>query len=280
MEVIALQSGSNGNCYYVEVAGVRLLIDAGISGSQAQLRLQQLGRDICQADGLLITHDHSDHARNMGIFSRKFGLPVHVTERTFLAASRSCSVGHIFDLRFFEPEQTLCFDKGQGSVLVHSISTPHDSAGGVAFVIEHEQQRLGILTDLGHPFDGLRDVLLSLDAVIIESNYDLQMLRDGRYPESLRRRIRGPGGHLSNDESAELLSRVAMFGRLRWACLCHLSADNNDPDVAIAAHRRLLGSQFPIYVSSRYSATSVLSLATPGDPQTQGSPSHNSSRTR
>ncbi|HMO14803.1 MAG TPA: MBL fold metallo-hydrolase [Pirellulaceae bacterium] len=259
--MIALQSGSNGNSYYVEVGGLRLLIDAGISGGAAIQRLQQYGRDPRKADALLITHDHVDHTRCMGVFHRKFRVPVHVTKSTYAAASRTGKLGRIDDLKFFDPGDVLRFNKGQGEVIVSTIATPHDAVEGVAFVIEHDHKRLGILTDLGHAFDGLRDVLLSLDAVILESNYDPEMLRNGRYPLGLQRRIRGPGGHLSNFEAAELLSRVTLFGRLRWACLCHLSQDNNTPQIAMETHRKLLGRQFPLYISSRTAATPVLSLA-------------------
>jgi phosphoribosyl 1,2-cyclic phosphodiesterase len=125
-------------------------------------------------------------------------------------------------------------------------------------VIEDGQHRLGILTDLGHAFAGLREVLLSLDAVIIESNYDEQMLEQGPYPPHLKQRIRGPGGHLSNLEAARLIQPAT--NRLQWACLCHLSQENNHPRVALDTHRELLGSAFPLHISGRYQATDVLRL--------------------
>jgi phosphoribosyl 1,2-cyclic phosphodiesterase len=109
-------------------------------------------------------------------------------------------------------------------------------------------------------FDGLHDLLLSSDAVVIESNYDREMLAHGRYPERLKQRIRGPGGHLSNDESADLISRTVMFQRLQWACLCHLSAENNCPTRALATHRKLLGPHFPLHVAGREQASDELSV--------------------
>ena len=256
MEVIALQSGSNGNSYYVSAGNRQLMFDAGISGSVAEQRLAQHGRDINKVEALFITHDHSDHSRCMGIFHRKFGHSVFVTERTYRAACHSSSLGHIDNVQFFVAGDTISF----GDVLVHSIPTPHDSEDGVVFVVEHDDKRVGILTDLGHVFPGLKDVLLSLDAVIIESNYDPEMLECGFYPERLKRRIRGPGGHISNNEAAHLLRDSMFFNRLRWACLCHLSEENNCPNVAVDTHRRILGAKLPIYVAHRDGASDVLEI--------------------
>ena len=260
MKVISLQSGSNGNCFYVETTKVRLLFDAGISARQAQLRLAKHGRDITEVDALLISHDHSDHAKGMGVFQRKFDMPVYLTRRTLAASQRYLKTGKMNKVRFFTAGSSIAFQ----DVAVHTIPTPHDSAEGVAFVVEHAGQRVGILTDLGHAFDGLRDVLRSLDAVIIESNYDDDMLEHGRYPQQLKKRIRGKGGHLSNDDAALLLKETVEQTsddfRLQWACLCHLSEDNNTPDVARRTHQRLLGDMVEIHVASRYDVSDVMEV--------------------
>lgn len=255
MKVVSLQSGSNGNCFYVESGNVKLLFDAGISGKQAEERLAGHGRDIRDVDGLFISHDHSDHTRSVGIFQRKFGMPVYITRPTLLAVQRSQRIGKLERVRLFSAGNSQSF----GDVTVHSVPTPHDSVDGVAFVIEDKQHRVGILTDLGHAFDGLRDVLRSLDAVVIESNYDTQMLETGPYPEHLKQRIRGAGGHLSNEDAAMLLKQ-SRTERLKWACLCHLSEENNEPDRARETHRRILGNDFPVYVASRYEASEIFEL--------------------
>ena len=200
MHVISLQSGSNGNCIYVEAGGVKLLFDAGISGIQAKERLALHGRDVASVDAVLISHDHVDHSRSMGIFHRKFGLPIYVTAKTYRAASRY-GLGEIDDLRHFCAGETLRF----GKVTVETISTPHDGVDGVVFVVDDGKHRLGILTDLGHVFGDLEGVIGSLDAVLLESNYDPDMLANGPYPDWLKERIEGPGGHISNFEAAELL---------------------------------------------------------------------------
>ena len=251
MRVIALQSGSNGNCIFVEAGGVRLLIDAGISGATAQQRLAGCGVNIRTVSALLITHDHGDHVRGMGVIHRQYKVPIHITESTFKATTRWNRLGKFSGLRHFEAGATLSF----GTITVETIPTPHDAVDGVGFIIDDGQCRLGILTDLGHVFDGLADVVSSLDAVVIESNYDPKMLEKSRYPEPLKQRIRGPGGHISNIEAAELLS--ASGRRLRWACLAHLSEHNNTPQVARATHEKVLGDSLPLHVASRYAATEI-----------------------
>ncbi len=255
MRVMALQSGSNGNSIYVEAAGVRLLVDAGISGVRMQERLATQAIEATDIDGLLISHDHSDHARAMGVYHRKFGIPVYVTERTLMAARRRIRLGMIDDVRIFFSGSSLEF----GSVTVETIPTPHDGVDGVGFVIDDGQSRVGVLTDLGHAFGGLEDLLSSLDAVVLESNYDRKMLEHGPYPEFLKRRIRGPGGHLSNHEAAELLSSP-FRGRLKWACLAHLSEENNEPNLALKTHEQIVGGEHTVAVASRYAASAMLEV--------------------
>jgi phosphoribosyl 1,2-cyclic phosphodiesterase len=254
MHVISLQSGSNGNCIYVETDGVNLLFDAGISGSRAQERLARHGRDIAGVDAVLISHDHVDHSRSMGIFHRKFSLPIYATTKTYLAASRY-GLGEIEDLRHFAAGEALQF----GRVTVETISTPHDGVDGVVFVVDDGKHRLGILTDLGHVFSGLESIIGSLDAVLLESNYDPDMLANGPYPEFLKERIEGPGGHISNLEAAEVLKSNATE-RMQWVCLAHLSQDNNTPALAVKTHQRIFGKRLPILVATRYEASDVMQV--------------------
>ena len=255
MDVITLQSGSAGNCTYVESNGVALLLDAGISGRQAETRLAAHGRRIGDAHGVIISHDHHDHVCAMGIYQRKFGLPVYVSDATLQAASAKSRLGKLHDVRHFHAGSTLRFEH----ITVETIPTPHDAADGVGFVVDDGRRRVGVLTDLGHAFAGLVDVIRSLDAVILESNYDTDMLESGYYPQMLKSRIQGQGGHLSNDQSARLL-RDAGCSRLQWVCLAHLSQDNNHPELALATHRRMLGGQLPLVAASRTGASEPMAV--------------------
>jgi len=246
MHMIPLHSGSSGNCIYVEAGNTRLLFDAGISGKQAQERLARQRRDIVAADALLISHDHVDHTRCMGIYQRKFGLPVYVTPKTLRAAMARDDLGEIGNVRQFEAGETLRF----GRVSVETIPTPHDAVDGVVFVVDEGRHRLGILTDLGHVFGDLHAVIGSLDGVLLESNHDPEMLTNGPYPASVKRRIRGPGGHISNFEAAGLLLAAASK-QMRWCCLAHLSQVTNTPELALQTHRKILGRRLRLLVASR-----------------------------
>ncbi len=253
MQAISLQSGSNGNCIYVETSGVRLLFDAGICGSQAEGRLRARGREIKDVDALIISHDHSDHVKYAGVFQRKYGIPVYITTKTLAKAESRHRLGKLDDVK--------CFISGGairvGKVTVHSIPTPHDGEDGSVFIVESGKKRLGILTDIGHVFQELIPAVASLDGVFMESNYDPEMLEHGRYPAFLKKRIRGKGGHLSNIEAAELL---CWGGRLKWACLAHLSQDNNEPSLAVKTHRKILGKNLPLHVAGRHKPTDILRI--------------------
>jgi phosphoribosyl 1,2-cyclic phosphodiesterase len=254
MKVATLQSGSNGNCIYVEAQDVRLLFDAGIPGSVVRDRLAALGQDVHAVDALILSHEHADHVRCAGVYRRMFRLPIHATKQTYAAANHRFDLGAADEVEVFRAGDTIRFD----GVAVETLRTAHDAVDGVAFVVDDGQRRLGILTDLGHVFQGLAQVVSSLDAVIIESNYDPDMLRRGPYPQFLKQRICGPGGHVSNDEAAELLAEAGK--QLKWACLAHLSERNNDPRIAERTHRRLLGTRIPLRVANRHDSTEMFPL--------------------
>lgn len=251
----SLQSGSNGNAIYVEAGGVRLLFDAGISGRQAELRMARHGRDIRDVNALFVSHDHVDHVRCAGVYQRKFGMPIYITQRTLHAVGAWCNLGRLGDVRPFRAGESLTIRE----VTIHTIPTAHDAVDGVAFVVESEGRRLGVFTDLGHAFDGLQGVLETLDAAYLESNYDPAMLADGDYPPPLKARIRGPGGHLSNEESAALIHACGRH-RPQWVAVAHLSQANNQPELAIEAHHRAVGRTYPVYHASRHGCSEILAL--------------------
>ncbi|MCG8406045.1 MAG: MBL fold metallo-hydrolase [Phycisphaerales bacterium] len=253
MITFSLQSGSNGNAIYVEAGDAKLLFDAGISGRQAALRMAAHGREISDCDALILSHEHADHTRAAGVYQRKFDLPIYCTERTFLETRRR--IGKLGEPVHFSAGETLAFCDTR----VHTIPTPHDGIDPVGFVVEHAGKKLGILTDLGHPFHGLRDVLSELDAMYLESNYDPEMLWSGTYPERLKRRISGHGGHLSNEEAA-ILVRDCIKPRFKWLAVAHLSEHNNNPELALDAQRKWVGRTLPVYLSSRYAVGEVLEV--------------------
>lgn len=244
MLTCSLQSGSNGNAIYVEAGEVRLLFDAGISARRANQRLSRHHREMRHVSALILSHAHGDHTRCAPIYQRVWGMPIHGTPATL--ASIAPIFGARRDLRTFEPGEALEID----GVRVETIPTPHDAEQSVAFVIDHGGRRLGLFTDLGGPIDAIASALPTLDAVYLESNYDPDLLASGPYPEHLKARICGGGGHLSNEQSAHLLRRCAR-PRLQWAALAHLSEHNNHPQLALRTHRDILGDDFPLWIASR-----------------------------
>lgn len=248
MEVITLQSGSSGNCVFVRSGDTCVLFDAGISGSKAESRLFSYGYDIRNCDAVVLSHEHCDHISGVGVFHRKFGLPVHANLRTWNATRAKPSTGSIGSPNYFDSGKPFQI----GSLRIEPMRTPHDAIDGVCFVIEDVDsgQRFGLLTDLGHVFSALQKIIGTLDAVLIESNYDDEMLRHGPYPQHLKNRISGKRGHISNKDAAELLD-LCDANQLQWVCLGHLSAQNNSPEVALATHRDRHGDRFRLFCADR-----------------------------
>lgn len=251
MQTFSLQSGSSGNAIYVEAAGQRLLFDLGISCRQANLRLNERGRFLRDVDAIIVSHDHHDHVCGIGACQRRFGLPVYITDETRRACAHK--LGKVANLRTFHAGDVLRI----GDVRIETVPTPHDGADGVCFVVAAEGRRLGIFTDLGYAFPELHTALANVDAAFLESNYDVALLANGPYPAHLKMRIRGPGGHLSNDEAAALLANVDPT-RLAWVMLAHLSEHNNTPAAALTTHHNRLGMTVHLGVASRQTASTVL----------------------
>jgi phosphoribosyl 1,2-cyclic phosphodiesterase len=254
MRIISLQSGSNGNCIFVESGETRILFDAGISGTKAQTRLAERNIDICTVDALFISHDHSDHSQNMGVLHRKFGISVWTTPPTYTAACEHHKIGQISSINYFNSSETLCLK----DITIETIRTPHDASDGVFFIIDNGCVRFGIMTDLGHVTNDLQEAIKSVDALLLESNYDPELLRQCDYPEQTKRRIAGNGGHISNMESASLLKNCGK--RLRWACLGHISEHSNNEQCLTATHKSVLKGTLPLYVASRHQCSDILEL--------------------
>jgi phosphoribosyl 1,2-cyclic phosphodiesterase len=157
-------------------------------------------------------------------------------------------------VHYFCSGETLRF----GDVSVYTVRTPHDAADGVVFIVECEGSRLGIFTDVGHPFPGFQQLVESVDGAYLECNYDPGMLESGGYSPELKARIRGKGGHLSNEDSAWLMRRCSR--KPKWLAMAHLSEENNHPELAFAAQRAAVGKDYPVLLASRYTASPMMSV--------------------
>jgi len=255
VRMIPLQSGSNGNCIYVEANGVSLLFDGGLSAAQTAARLACHGISLAAIDAMFISHEHSDHVSSAGAVARAGGFPLYITPRTFRVAQRRFDLSTKVDIRHFQAGQSVSV----GAITVDSLPTPHDAVDGVVYVVDDGLHRLGICTDFGHVYSELRDLVSRVDGLYLESNYDAEKLLRGPYPAALKARISGPRGHISNDDAAALLADAAT-DRLQWVCLAHLSAKNNTAALALQTHRAVLGDDIALVVAKRYAATDPLCL--------------------
>ena len=228
-----LGSGSEGNATLVEGGGARVLLDAGLGPRQLAERLQSAGVDPADLDAVFVSHEHGDHARGAAAFSRRWGVPLVGTRGTYVAAG--------FDrARIAAYEHVLAGEtRTIRRLVVKTLAVPHDAAAPLAFVVSTTTASLGHATDLGHLSRALVAAFRSCDAVLVESNYDPAMLRDGPYPWSLKQRILGPFGHLSNGDVGRLLEK-GLGPRCHRVVLAHISRKNNHPELAQMASEEAL----------------------------------------
>ena len=236
--VAVLGSGSRGNCTYVGDGRSGVLIDCGLSTRQVMVRLETLGLADAPIDAVLITHEHADHVGAAAILDRALqkrsgaAVPFFMTPGTAESLHPKVVPSRIEKIASGAPFRL-------GSVRVEPVSIPHDTLDPVAYCVELGPTRVGVITDLGRSTRLVEQKLASLDIAVLEFNHDVQLLLDGSYPWALKQRIRGPHGHLSNDQAAELLTRGAS-SRLSHVVLAHLSDENNRPDHALRAADRAL----------------------------------------
>lgn len=225
LQVCPLASGSSGNAIYVSCGKHSILIDCGISGVQLEKNLKSIGANCRDLDGIILTHEHSDHSKGVGILSRRFSLPVYTRPGTWLAGEKT--LGPIAGKLERELENGLTF----GQMEIEYFDLPHDAQEHVGLQIHWRGKKVLIATDLGQPTARLKKYLPEADIIVIEANHDLSMLENGRYPRYLKNRIASNHGHLSNDTCGELLAE-SLTERPVKIYLAHLSSENNDPQVA------------------------------------------------
>jgi phosphoribosyl 1,2-cyclic phosphodiesterase len=233
LRVRVLGSGSTGNATLVEGGGARVLVDAGLGPRQLQERLASAGVDPSSIDRVLLSHEHGDHARGATTFCCKWGMPLAGTRGTWQAAGYGAETLPGYDC--LEPGETL----RTGELDILAVALPHDAAGPVAFVLSSGGVSFGHATDLGHLSRGLVKAFQGCQAVLLESNYDPAMLRDGPYPWALKERILGPLGHLSNGDVGRYLAE-GLGESCRDVILAHLSQKNNHPELALLSAQEAL----------------------------------------
>ena len=231
-----LGSGSAGNCAVVRTGACNLLIDGGLSARQMVLRLAAAGIDPSQLDGVLLTHEHSDHAGGLRVFCKKNDLAIYCNALT-AEAVRGGGLDGRADWRIF----TTGSDFSVKDIAIQTFAVPHDAADPVGFVLHHGGSSLGFCTDLGFATKLVSERIRQVGSLVIEANHDEKMLQnDPHRTWAIKQRIMSRHGHLSNTAAAELLTGLLGNG-LRRTILCHLSRDCNSPEVAIGTVRARLG---------------------------------------
>ena len=257
MDFFSIASGSSGNCICVGDSTTHVMIDAGISGKRIEAGMNQYDYTTADMAGLLVTHEHSDHVAGLGVISRKYHIPIYATAGTIRAIRSMKSLGAIDDTLFhvIKPDEDFVL----GSLKIHPFHISHDAADPVAYRIENDKSKVAVCTDLGYYDNNIVENLTGLDAMLLEANHDIHMLEVGAYPYHLKQRILGNYGHLSNETSGKLLSKV-LNDNIKHVFLGHLSHENNYPDLAYETVRLEVtmdettpykGNDFDITVASR-----------------------------
>ena len=226
MRFAVLGSGSRGNATLVESGSTRVMIDCGFSLRETERRLAQLACEAQDVSAILLTHEHGDHIKGVGALARKYAIPVWATRGT----ANNGQLGQVPELRHFDTEHAFAID----GLEINSFPVPHDAREPCQYVFSDGDTRFAILTDTGSITVHIEQMLSCCEAIMLECNHDREMLQSGAYPQSLKDRVAGPYGHLSNTQAAELLSRIDT-SRLRHIVAAHLSEKNNAPHLASGA---------------------------------------------
>ena len=251
LEICAIASGSNGNCYYIGNEKDAVLIDAGISCKQILIRMKERDLNPAKVKAVFVTHEHSDHMRGVRGVSKKMQVPIYLTSKTFNGAYKNLRPDYP---KFFVPGEVIEI----GEFSVHSFNKNHDASEPCSFRVQYKNKSIGVFTDIGDACDNVTLHLQMCDALFLESNYDEKMLWEGRYPYFLKKRVASNVGHLSNKQTFELLQEYA-GENLKCIFLSHLSKENNTPEIAIDTMQTLT-SRFDVKLTSRYEAAEVYKL--------------------
>ncbi|MCZ4243999.1 MBL fold metallo-hydrolase [Pedobacter punctiformis] len=244
----SINSGSNGNCYYVGNDQEAILVDVGLSCKEVEKRMYRLGLSVTKIKAIFISHEHSDHIKGLTVFAKKHNLPVYISEATLKSSRLLLNENNVFSITHLQSVTI-------GKLNISAFSKFHDAADPYSFTVEHNNYRVGVFTDIGSVCDRLIHHFKNCHAAFLEANYDKEMLENGHYPYYLKRRITSGRGHLSNAEALDLFSkhRPEYMSHL---LLSHLSKDNNDPQLVEQLFKAVAG-EIVIKVASRYEESEV-----------------------
>ncbi|MEG1847485.1 MAG: MBL fold metallo-hydrolase [Lachnospiraceae bacterium] len=265
MRLCSIASGSSGNCIYIGSEKTHLLVDTGISGKRTEAGLNVLGVSLRDIDGILLTHEHTDHIGGLGVISRKYGIPIYSSKKTIQAIKKADKIGTIEEDLFcpIQVDDRIVIK----DIMVCPMQVSHDAADPFAYRFACDEKKIGVITDLGMYDDDTVQSLQGMDALLLEANHDINMLQIGAYPYYLKQRILGDRGHLSNERSGRLLSRL-LHDKMQHIVLGHLSHENNMAELAYETVRLEVsmadtpytGNDFPITVAKRNEVSAVIQV--------------------
>jgi len=229
MKLCSIASGSSGNCIFVGSQNTNILVDAGISAKKIECGLKRIDINPDTIQGILVTHEHIDHVSGLGVMARRYSIPIYTTYETAREILGMKTLGEIPAelFRYVEPDKSFTIN----DINIEPFSTSHDAVNPVCYTMQADNEKIGIATDLGKYDDYILSKLKDSDLLMIEANHDINMLLVGRYPYFLKQRILGDKGHLSNDTSADLISKL-MTRKKQHIILAHLSKENNYEELA------------------------------------------------
>ncbi|WCT10249.1 MBL fold metallo-hydrolase [Mucilaginibacter jinjuensis] len=249
--IASLNSGSNGNCYYVGNQHEAVLIDAGISCRETEKRMARIGLSMSKVKAIFISHEHSDHISGVPVLAKKYQLPVYITPRTTFTGRQFLNAQMVYPFVAYQPIRI-------GELTITAFPKFHDAAEPHSFVVSCNEINIGVITDIGSACEHVIRNFAQCHAAFLEANYDEQMLTNGRYPYHLKRRISGGRGHLSNTQALELFIKHKP-AYMSHVLLSHLSKDNNDPQlVKEMFNEHADGTE--IIVASRYQESAVYEI--------------------
>lgn len=234
MRFCSLYSGSSGNSIFVGNKNTRILIDAGMPGKYLESALKEIDENPKELDGIFITHEHTDHTKGVGVLSRKYNIPIYANEETWEKINNS--IGNIKD----ENKKIIIENNiNIKDMVVTRFDIPHDAVKPSGYTVQIDDKKVGVATDLGHFSKEISDNIKDCDLILLESNHDIEMVKFGPYPYSLKRRILSSVGHLSNEDCGKAIIEI-MGDKQKKIILGHLSHNNNYPDLAYETVKNIL----------------------------------------
>jgi phosphoribosyl 1,2-cyclic phosphodiesterase len=241
MKFCSLGSGSSGNSYLVAKNNTNILVDAGFSITELESRMSQRDTKPSEITALFLTHEHDDHSKGVFAFAEKHNKPIYLTYGTFKMCQKRIKKSYNLSLNIISPLDIVALN----DFIIYVIPVPHDAREPVQFKFESEKKTLAIITDLGFGNKELINSIQRINALILESNHDENLLYKSRYPKNLKDRIRGKYGHLSNEDSLEILNKLNL-DHLKWLGAAHLSKENNSPELVKDSWKKIFGNKINI----------------------------------